>query len=385
MIYLNNSATSYPKPKEVVDAVNNYLTAVPVNPSRSGFEVQDQDAPTSCRRKLAAFFNVDDPNRIIFSSGATESLNLALFGLDLEDGHVITTAVEHTSVLRPLKTLEKEAGLDLTIVNCDPNGVVDPEDIAATIKKNTKAIVVNHSSNVTGETINLKTVADIAHAHGLIIIIDSSQSAGNAPIDVKETGIDILAFTGHKSLYSLPGVGGVVIKEGLKLKPLKVGGTGIRSESLYQPEELPLYYESGTHNLPGILSLAAGIDFIQKTGIEKIGNKKREHLRKITEGLKDIPEVTIYGSDNFDTRSAVFCFNMKGILPADLGYILESSFELIVRAGLHCAPLIHQAMGAYPKGTIRISPSYFTTSAEIEYFIKAIKEISSNIQYYEDY
>lgn len=385
MIYLNNSATSYPKPQNVVDAVSNYLTTAPVNPSRSGFEVQGEDAPTACRQKLAAFFKADDPNRLIFTSGATESLNTAIFGLALAESHVITTAIEHTSVLRPLKVLEKEAGLELTIVESDADGYVNPTDIAAHIQTNTKAIVVNHCSNVTGQILDIKSVADIAHAHGLVVIVDGSQSAGNISIDITGTGIDIFAFTGHKSLYGMPGVGGMYIREGLALKPLKVGGTGVKSESLSQPTELPLYYESGTHNLPGIVSLAAGIDFIQDTGLERIRRTKHNHLKRLTAGLQDIPEITIYGSDDFDNRGAVFCFNMDGISPPDLGYILEGSFGIIARAGLHCAPLIHKAMGAYPQGSVRVSPSYFTTTAEIDFFVKAVQEISANIQHYENY
>lgn len=385
MIYLNNSATSYPKPQSVVDAVTACLTTVPVNPSRSGFEVQGEDAPTACRQKLAAFFHAEDPDRIIFTSGATESLNMAIFGLPLTEGHVITTAIEHTSVLRPLKTLEKEVGLELTIVESDSNGFVDPANIAANIQANTKAIVVNHCSNVTGQVLDIKSMADIAHKHGLVFVVDGSQSAGNVPIDITETGIDIFVFTGHKSLYGMPGVGGMYISEGVALKPLKVGGTGVKSELLSQPKELPLYYESGTHNFPGIVSMAAGIDFIQNTGLERLNRTKHNHLKRLTEELQNIPEITIYGSDNFDNRCAVFCFNMVGISPPDLGYILEGSFGIIARAGLHCAPLIHQAMGAYPHGSLRVSPSYFTTTEEIDFFVKAIQEISVNIQHYENY
>jgi len=385
LIYLNNAATSFPKPQEVITAVTTYLTSVPINPARAGFEVQDEDVISICRQKLAAFFKAEHPHQIIFTSGATESLNLAINGLDLDNDHVITTAIEHNSVLRPLKTLERQNKISLTIVDCDTHGWVDPEDIARHLRPNTKAVIVNHCSNVTGAILDLKSIADITHANDSLFIVDCSQSAGTLPIDVTGSGIDVMAFTGHKSLFGLPGIGGVYIREGLKLRPLKVGGTGVKSILLYQPEELPLYYESGTLNLPGIISLQAGLEFIANTGLAEIDGKKRADLRQLTAALQEIPKVIVYGSDNIDNRSSVFCFNIEGVSPADVGYILESSFGILVRAGLHCAPLIHQAMGAYPHGSVRVSPSYFTTAGELDYFIEAIKEISANTTYYESY
>ena len=276
LLYLNNAATSYPKPKQVIEAVVCYLKSVPFHASRTGFEIQTEDVITSCRQKLCQLFNAPQPDRMIFTSGSTESLNLAIKGLELNGGHVITTTIEHNSVLRPLFKLEKEGKIRLTIVDCDARGHVDPQKINQAIHPNTKAVVINHSSNVTGTITDIQAISDIAHAHGAVILVDASQSAGCTPIDIKGWDIDLLAFTGHKSLFGLPGIGGLYIKENIKLRPLKVGGTGVRSDLTEQPPESPIYYEAGTLNLPGILALNQGVDFILNTGLKKMEQHKKK-------------------------------------------------------------------------------------------------------------
>ena len=373
MIYLNNAATSFPKPTTVTEAVTKYLKTTPFHSARVGFELQSKDPIRSCRKKLATLFKVENPEDIIFTSGSTESLNLAILGLNLFGGHVITTAIEHNSVLRPLKTLEREGKIALSIVDCDSTGYVPPNSIAENIRDNTKAIVVNHCSNVTGETIDLKTISAIAHSKNICFIVDASQSAGCIPINVTEDDIDMLAFTGHKSLYGMPGIGGLYIKKGIILNPLKVGGTGIRSELLYQPEDRPIYYEAGTQNLPGIVSLEAGVDFILEEGIDHLRDRKCEITRAMLEEIKKIPDVIIYGRD--EHKSPIFSFNIKGLDPSEVGYVFEESFGIIIRSGLHCAPLIHRALGSYPKGSIRVSPSCFNTFQDAEYFVEAVKKI----------
>lgn len=374
MIYLNNAATSFPKPEEVITAINTYLQSPPFHSGRVGFEMQSEDVITACRQKLAQLFNADTPDNIIFTSGATESLNLAILGLNLIGGHVITTAIEHNSVLRPLKTLERDDGIELTIVNCDEYGFVSPSSIADQVQPNTKAIIVNHCSNVTGTILDLKSISEIAHAADVYFIVDASQSAGVAPIDVRADGIDILAFAGHKSLYGIPGIGGLYLREGLRPNPLKVGGTGVRSDLLYQPEEIPMFYEAGTQNMPGIVALNAGVDFVLRTGIDQIREAKLQYTRRMIKEFGDNPDIILYNRNDLDDASTVLSFNIKGIDPADVGYILENSFNIIVRSGLHCAPLIHKALGSYPKGSIRISPSYFTTHEEIDVFCEAIHQ-----------
>ncbi len=371
MVYLNNAATAYPRPSEVISSVSFFLNSPPFNPSRTGFDNPCNDIINSCRKKLALLFNIPGAERIVFTSGGTESLNLAIKGLPLSDKHVITTATEHNSVLRPLKQLEREGRISLSIISCDKYGYIDPEDIKKEINKNTALIVVNHCSNVTGAIQDIEAIGEISGNNGLIFLVDGSQSAGTTPVSLEK--IDLFAFTGHKALYGLPGTGGLYIREGLYLNPLKTGGTGIKSELLHQPEEMPLYYEGGTPNLPGIVALSSGLDFILKIGIEKIKEWKEKLFLKIINEMERIPEIVIYNKK--DIPSQILSFNIKGMEPGDAGYILEQSFGIITRTGLHCAPLIHKFLGSHPRGSVRISPSYFTTLEEIDCFLEAMKNM----------
>ena len=373
-IYLNNAATSYPKPERVIDAVTACISSVPFNSLRAGYEMAEGDVVYSCREKLSKLFNADNPRNIFFTSGSTESLNLALNGLDLE-GHVITTAIEHNSVYRPLKRLESRGAVELTVVDCDMKGFVEPESIRSAVTSNTRAIVVNHCSNVIGAILDLRAISGIAHESGALLIVDASQSAGALAIDVTDLNIDILAFTGHKSLYGLPGIGGVYVRDGIALEPLKVGGTGVKSDLLYQPEERPLYYESGTQNIPGIASLDAGLSFVLEEGIDKIRKRKKMLFGEMLGYLRGKRGIILYGSGDLEGREAIASFNIDGCSPQEIGYILENSFDIIVRSGLHCAPLIHQSLGSYPLGSIRVSPSYFTEIDEVEIFMDAINQI----------
>ncbi len=390
MIYLNNAATSFPKPPEVVKAVSEYMGSVPFHCLRTGFiprlrsfrqagqagqEGGEEDVISACRQKLADLFNAEDASDIIFTSGATEALNLAIRGLDLKGGHVVTTLIEHNSVLRPLRRLEKAGDIELSIVGCDQAGYVNPENIAKNIKSNTKAVVINHASNVTGKVQDLKTISGITSSFGALFIVDASQSAGCIPIDVKADKIDILAFTGHKSLFSMPGIGGMYLGKGLRLEPLKTGGTGEQSELEDQPDEVPLRYEAGTPNIPGIVSLGAGVDFINKTGLSKIRDRKYEQYEKIIGELEEEPCVEIIGRKGLDGKIPMVCFNVKNIPSNEIGGILEDSFGIVVRSELHCAPLMHKGLGTFPDGAIRVSPSYFTKDEEIDKFVYAIKQI----------
>lgn len=376
MIYLNNAATSFPKPKEVQEAVMASFSGPLVHASRTGLEREDDDIIYLCRCKLADLFNIDDPLHIVFTSGSTEALNLAIKGLPLERGNVIISAIEHNSVIRPLKTLEKEGKITLTIVECDKNGYIEPAQFAEVLRDDTKAIVVNHCSNVTGAVLDIAGISKIAHSIGAYFIVDASQSAGCVPIDCKNWDIDLLAFTGHKSLYGLQGIGGLYIKEGIELKPLKVGGTGILSELLLQPEGMPIHYEAGTLNNPGIISLYAGVQFIHKVGLQKIIEHKKKLYQILFDELGDNPDIEIYSPKNKHTSYSNFCFNVKGMVPEEVGYVLEASFDIWVRTGLHCAPLILPYLGVEPWGTVRASHSYFTTEEEIYKFIEAVKKIT---------
>ncbi len=374
MIYLNNAFTSFPKPPEVIEFVNKVIREPHLSAGRSAIEQdEEEDIVLGCRKCLAKLFNVENYNNISFTSGATFSLNMAIKGLRLENCHVITSAMEHTSVLRPLKLLEKNKVIELTIVDCDENGVVSPQNIEKAIRPNTKAIVLNHASNVVPAVNNIRRIGDITSEENITFIVDASQSAGCVLIDVKKMGIDVLAFTGHKSLFGLEGIGGIYIRDGIYIDPLTVGGTGLKSESLYQVEERPSYYESGTRNTVGIASLKAGVSYILNCGMDIMNEKKRKTFETLISGLREIPNVQLYGSHQYGTP--LICFNIIGMLPTAVGRLLWENYSITVRTGLLCAPLIHEKIGTAPHGAVRISFSYFTTDDEIDLFLKAVSEI----------
>ena len=374
-IYLNNAATGFPKPPDVIQAVEACLRTSPVHHARAGFDDDGAEDPLSrCRARLAALFGVAEKERIVFSSGATESLNLAIFGLELRGKHVVTTAVEHNSVLRPLKTLERDGRITLSVADCTLAGTVPPESIERLIRPETALVVVNHCSNVTGAVNDVGAIGRITRGRGVALVVDAAQSAGIVPIDVEAMNIDFLAFTGHKGLHGLQGVGGAYVGPRLRLRPLKVGGTGIRSDDPFQPEEMPLYFEAGTQNVPGIASLDAGVEFIESRGLDAIAAHKRRCCLQLREALRDAAAVRFYPADR-ESNSTLLSFNVDGMDPADVGYILENSFGICVRSGLHCAPLIHQCLGTFPLGSVRISPSVYTTEEEIDACAAAIREI----------
>ncbi len=378
MIYLNNAATSFPKPHSVIEALNEFLKIPPCHSSRSGLENDVEDLDYLLRTKLAKLFNSPDPTRVLFTSGSTEALNLALKGSGLEGGHVVSTQIEHNSVIRPLKTMELEGKISLDFAKCDSKGYVAPEEIEKLIKSETCAVVINHCSNVTGTLLDLKKISETAHKNNCLIIVDASQSAGLVPIDFEGWHLDMFAFTGHKSLYGMQGTGGLIVRKGIDLKPHKTGGTGILSEVLTQPEGWPIHYEAGTPNMPGIASLNAGIDFIIETGIEKIHQKKRIFVERMISELEKLERITVYNDPDHSTF-ANFCFNIEGIVPEEVNYILESSYDIHVRSGLHCAPLLLESLGVHPWGTVRASPSFFTKDEEVDKFIDSVKEICDTI------
>lgn len=376
MIYLNNAATGFPKPDRVKKAVAHYLHSPPYHSGRTGYDGQKQDIEFNCRKVLASLFHVQHPYRIVFTSGATEALCLAIFGLQLcNKAHVITTMIEHNSVLRPLKTLEKEGAITLTIVPCDSRGKVDAGAVIGQIRDDTRVVVVNHCSNVSGAVTDLAAIGKVTSAKGVVFLVDAAQSAGNIPIDTQVMGIDLLAFTGHKALHGMQGIGGLFIKENINLKPLKVGGTGVRSDYLLQPETMPLYYEAGTQNLPAIVSLHEGVSHILETGVEAIQAAKAERTQRMINHLAQRDEITLYHPGDQEGGTSLFSFNFKKMPPGDLGYVLENVYNIVIRSGLHCAPLIHKALNSYPHGSIRVSPSHFTTDEEITFFLNAIDTI----------
>jgi len=380
MIYLDNAATSYPKPKEVGQAMLYFLEKVGASPGRSGHRLSIEAGRMlyQTRESLAELFNVDDPLRIIFTLNVTEALNLALKGLLRPGDQVITSSMEHNSVMRPLRELEKR-GVEIKVVPCSPQGVLDPVDIEREIKKNTKLIVLNHGSNVIGNLLPITVVGEIARRHDILFLVDTAQTAGCYSLDIRKDNIDLLAFTGHKALYGPPGTGGLIIGERVdtkKLTPLKEGGTGSHSEFEEQPGFLPDLYESGTPNTVGLAGLNAGISFILKEGINKIHQYELNLSQKLIAGLKKIPGVIVYGEEQVKDRVAVISFNIKDQLPSEVGLRLDEEYDIMCRVGLHCSPATHKTIGTFPRGTVRFSMSWFNTLKEVDQAIMAIRNIA---------
>lgn len=373
MIYFNNAATSFPKPQCVIDAVNNCVSNLQVDLKRTSIGENKKDITVSCREAIAKLLNVNNSNCISFTSGSTHSINMVTRGLDLADSHVITTSTEHSSVIRSLKVEERDRNVKLSVVDCDKDGFIDVDHIREQINSKTKAIFINHSSNVVGTVADLYAISELAHDENILLIVDISQSAGVIPIDVKALDVDIVTFTGHKSLFGVSGIGGLYVKENVIMKPLIVGGTGIKSTSLYQTEERPFYFEAGTQNMVGITSLEAGVSYVLDHGIDTLNSIKSKLYYRLREELSKIPEVILYGKEDYYTP--LVSFNIKGVDPKEVGHYLASNHEIIVRAGILCAPLIHNNIGTAPNGLVRASLSSFSTNDEVTEFVEAIKEI----------
>ncbi len=377
MVYLNNCATSYPKPISVYENIEKYIRNIPSDYSRSGGINGSIDYIAKTREIIAEMFSVKKAEQVIFTSGATEALNLVIKGVLYKGDHVITTETEHNSVLRPLKTLEQKGTIEISIVECDEYGFIEPSNIINQIKGNTRLIVINHASNVTGTVQNIEAITNNLPNREIKILLDASQTAGNIPINFSNLNIDYMAFTGHKYMYSLQGTGCLIIKEGNRPLPLKTGGTGVKSNLLYQPEEMPLYYEAGTPNITGIVSLYYGAKYIIDSGIKNMLRIKKEHIKNIIKLTQSNPLIQPVGINTNIEQLAVFNFTVKNVSVNDVSYILENSYKIVARSGLHCAPLIHSKLGTQEEGTIRISPSVFTTNEEITYFCKAVNEIAN--------
>lgn len=348
------------------------------NPGRgsSRHTIKAGSVIVEAREALARLFNIENSDNIAFSMNVTEALNTALKGV-LEPGdHVITTSMEHNAVARPLAALEKRGIIEWTPVSCLNDGSFDPNEVAGSIRANTKMICMLHASNVTGTIMPITEVGKIARDQGVVFVVDSAQTAGVMPIDIDAMQIDILTFTGHKGLFGPQGTGGLYVRPGLSLVPLKEGGTGSLSEDLEQPEYMPDRLEAGTQNAPGIAGLLAGIDFIKLEGLDKI----RAHEEKITamlmDGLQDIPGIEIYGPASARDRTAVVSFNVQGMDCGETSTRLDYEYDIISRSGLHCAPLAHRTMGTLQRGACRLSPGYFTTDKDIYKVIKAVHRIA---------
>jgi cysteine desulfurase family protein len=380
MLYLNNAATTYPKPGCVCKAVEDCLYFYSSSANRDSSKHEAAEKITwQARTKLAKLFSVRDSSRIVFTSGATESINLALKGLLKPGDHVVTTSMEHNAVTRPLYYLESRRDVKTTKVQCSTEGELDPQDIARAITPQTRLIIMTHASNVTGTIMPVEEVGRIARDKNVLFMLDAAQTAGILPIDVEKMRIDLLAFTGHKCLLGPAGTGGLYIRKGINIAPLKHGGTDNHSDLNTMPEVLPDKYEAGTPNLPGIAGLSAALDFIMGEGTRKI----LRHDQVLTgQFLEDISKVNpdmirIYGPNETDRRLGIISLNIPGADPFETAEVLEKEYMIISRPGLQCSPDAHRTIGTFPQGTVRLSFGYFNLDTEIDFLIGAIKDITS--------
>ena len=380
MIYFDNAATTLKKPKGVAEAVYNAINNF-ANASRGSYEssLNSERIILSAREKLKKLFNADSPNCIAFTSNSTEALNMAIKGLICKNEHIITTSFEHNSVLRPIYEMEK-LGAEVTIIKADKNGNINYDEIENNIKENTKAIICTHASNVIGNILDISFIGKISKKYNLTFILDASQTAGCVPIDIKNNFIDVLCFTGHKGLMGPQGTGGLCVRKDLYIKPLKTGGSGIKSYSKIHPENMPTRLEAGTLNGHGIAGLNAALEFIENETVEKIRNHERELSRYFYDSIKNIENIKFYGNYETDNRVSIVALNIGEIDSSKISDILSNDYNIATRPGAHCSPLMHEALGTVNQGIVRFSFSYFNTFEEIEKGIEAIKEISAKFK-----
>lgn len=375
MIYLDNAATSFRKPEEVLEAVMEAMRHSG-NASRGTHSaaISASQSVYEARRRLAGFFHCERADHVIFTHNSTEALNIALYGLLSPGEHVITTDLEHNSVLRPLYDLESR-GLLLDFVRADRRGKVDYRDFERLIRRETRAIVCTHASNLTGNMLELERISGIAHRAGALLVVDASQSAGALPVDMEKQGIDILCFTGHKSMLGPQGTGGLCLRSGVELRPFKRGGTGVHSYLREQPSDYPTRLEAGTLNGHGIAGLLAAVNFIDRMGLEKIEEKESRLLRRFCEAVREIPGVTLYG-DFEGRRAAIAALNIRDYSSAEISDCLAQDYGIATRPGAHCAPRMHEALGTEEQGAVRFSFSIFNTEDEVESAIRAVRELA---------
>lgn len=376
MIYMDNAATTLPKPPQVAEAMVNALNSL----GNAGRGITDASLDAArviydTREKLCRLFNGENPKQIVFTNNSTESLNIAIQGLIKPGDHVITTVLEHNSVLRPLYERE-EAGASLTILSSDDMGDISYEEMEEAITPKTKAIVCTHGSNLTGNLVDIERVGEIAKKHQLLFIVDASQTAGIYPIDIQKMQIDVLCFTGHKSLYGPQGTGGMYVREGLHISPLKRGGSGVDTYNKHHPEQMPTALEAGTLNGHGIAGLNAALSYIEEKGLEEIRKKALENMWAFYEGVREIPGITIYGDFRKKERCPIVTLNLREYDSGEVSDELLMTYGISTRSGGHCAPLMHQVLGNVEQGAVRFSFSHFNTMEEVEIAIQAMKELA---------
>lgn len=381
-VYLDNASTTFPKPKVVADSIYNYLVNIGGNANRSNHSnaLESNREIFLARERIAKLFNYDKIENVIFTNNITSSLNILIKGTLKKGDHVITSSIEHNSVIRPIISCKENLNVEVDFVEVTPDGFINPNDIEKLIKDNTRLVVVTHASNVIGTIQPIKEIGNICKKHGIFFIVDTAQSAGTVPIDFKEINASALAFTGHKSLLGPQGIGGFIIDDDLNnvCSTIIEGGTGSLSHEVHQPTFMPDKFECGTLNIPGIVGLSNAIDFINKVGINNIKEKNSILYRKLLNGILDIDRFEVYGDITGSKSTTSLSFNLKGVDTSELSFYLETH-GISNRSGLHCAPMCHKSIGTFPNGTVRLSISYFNTEDDIYYVLSILKKASEEL------
>jgi cysteine desulfurase family protein len=375
-VYLDNAATSWPKPESVYLAVDHFMREVGATPGRGGYQQEEeaQRIADETRTSLAQLFHAPDPQSVIFTLNATQAINMTLKGLLSPGDHVVTSSIEHNAMWRPLKALEKR-GVVITTVPCTPDGMLDPVDVEAALRPDTRMVAMLHASNVLGTILPIADIGKIAHHHKALLLVDAAQTAGSYLIDMQTMGIDLLAFAGHKGTYGPPGTGGLVVMPGIHLETWMEGGSGFPSRPETMPDELPLRLEAGTQNSAGMAGLLLGVQFVLEQGVEKIHAHEMRLASQLIEQLQAIPGLSILGPVNTEQRTAVVSITVDDYIPDQLSAVLDKVFGVATRAGLHCAPQAHQVAGTLENGALRFSPGYFNTAEEIDYAVESLQGI----------
>lgn len=379
--YLDNAATTYPKPKKILDSMLKFYAEYGVNPGRSGYDLclVTGEMIDNTRKELTDFFGGTNPDYLTFSYNASDSLNIIIQGLLHEGDHAISTMIEHNSVIRPLNYLQKVLNIEVDFVPVGPDWRVDPDDIARYFRNNTKLVIVNHGSNVIGTIQPIAEIGKLCRERGIYFAVDAAQTAGMIPVNVEEMCIDALAFTGHKSLLGPTGIGGIYTREGIDIRYTRAGGTGVRSAVPLHLDEFPYRLEVGTVNVIGVAGLHYAQEYLAERGIEKIYKHEMEIFARLQEGVADIDGVIVHGTTSLDHRGPVLSFNIEGKDAADIGMLLDVDFNIATRTGLHCAPLIHDQLGTSPRGAVRMSIGPMNKSEDAEAGIEAVAEIAKEM------
>ncbi len=377
MLYLDNAATSFPKPEVVYRELQDYLRRDGANPGRGGHQwaVRVEKTLDDTRSLLARFFGMDDYRRVIFTLNGTDSLNMAIKGVVRPGDHVVTSLLEHNSVSRPLKQLESDGIISLTQLPFSQEGFIDPDDFRRALTSRTRLVVLLHASNVLGTMQPVAEVGGICRRHEALFLVDAAQTAGILPIDMQGMQIDLLAFPGHKAMFGPPGTGVLLVGHRVQPVPWREGGTGFDSEDPVQPRQLPYLLEGGTPNTLGVAALRAGLRFVTGEGLDRIRGHEQRLLTRLIESLRDNPKIRLYGSLDLSRRVGSLALNREGYTASEVGMILDNAFEIAVRPGLHCAPYLHRELGTAPEGAIRISPGYFNTEEDIERCLSALEQL----------